>query len=413
MKFDHTKDEIKKTIRSLMIHRLRALLSTLGVLFGVVAVVAMLSIGEGAKQETLEQIEQLGMNNLIIRQNTLTEDQHLQAREKRSKGLTLDDAISLQNNIPLVRFQAPIKVIEASLTSAVKEMAPEILAVTRSYGNIKRFQLSEGRFICDKDNVNKRLICVLGHHVAQGLGKDGHIGKTIRIENNQFEIVGILKSTNWKESKNSLISNRDLNRSIFIPLGSEKSLQSKYNMKSHLLSEIIIQLENSHIHMAAKIAKQILEKLHNGHEDYQIVIPQELLNQAYRTQRTFNLVLGSIAGISLLVGGIGIMNIMLATVSERTREIGIRRAVGANKGHIMKQFLIETLALTLSGAILGVLIGVLVSFSISYFAGWKTIVTFWSLFLSLSMASFVGLVSGMYPAYKAAQMNPITALRHD
>lgn len=407
-------EEVKKSFRSLMIHRLRALLSTLGVLFGVVSVVAMLSIGEGAKQETLEQIEQLGMNNLIIRQNALSEEQHAQAREKKSRGLTLEDVNMLNNGMFDLRYLAPLKVIEASLFGTARELSPEILAVTRSFGEIKDLRLAEGRFIADIDCNSRKLVCVLGYYVAKGLGKDGHIGKTIRIEGSHYQIIGVLKSTHWKESKNSLITTRDLNNSIFIPLGSEKSLPSKGYLKGDMLSEITLQLkDSSQIGSASKLARNILDHMHHGQEDYQIVIPQELLNQAYRTQQTFNLVLGSIAAVSLLVGGIGIMNIMLATVSERTREIGIRRAVGANKKHIMTQFLLETLLLTLGGAILGVIIGVLASLAISYLAGWKTIVTAWSVFISMGMASGVGLFSGLYPAYQAAQMNPITALRHD
>jgi putative ABC transport system permease protein len=180
------------------------------------------------------------------------------------------------------------------------------------------------------------------------------------------------------------------------------------------VSEIILQFDQpEHMDIVSQLVKQLLARLHAGHEDYQIIIPQELFNQAKRTQATFNWVLGSIAAISLLVGGIGIMNIMLATVTEKTREIGIRRAVGANKGHIMTQFLLETLLLTLGGAILGIFIGIGISFLVGYIAEWKTIVTLWSVLLSLLMSSGVGICSGLYPAYKAAAMDPIKALRHD
>lgn len=406
--------QIRKSFRSLMIHRLRTLLSTLGVLFGVVAVVAMLSIGEGAKQETLEQIEQLGVNSIIIRQNLLTEEQHRQAREKKSRGLTLEDVSSLEFGLPLSRLHAPLKVIEASLTGTLKEIAPEILAVTRQYGEVKGLKLAEGRFICHSDVNKKSLVCVLGYEVAKELGRKGHVGHALRIENVQYQIIGVLKSTQWKESKNSALATRNLNKSVLIPLGTETSLPRIFNLKNDTLSEILIQMApHQHMPQTASLVKNILKRSHGGYEDYQIVIPQELLNQAYRTQHTFNLVLGSIAAISLLVGGIGIMNIMLATVSERTREIGIRRAVGANKRHIISQFLLETLLLTLTGAIMGILIGVLFSLGIGYFAGWKTIVTSWSILLSLGMASGVGLFSGLYPAFKAANMNPITALRHE
>jgi putative ABC transport system permease protein len=407
-------EEIKRCLRSLLIHRLRTLLSTLGVLFGVVAVIAMLSIGEGAKQETLEQIEQLGVNSIIIRQSNLSEEQHRQAREKRSQGLTQADANALEKGIPTITILAPLKAIEASLTGTLKEMAPEILGVTRTYGEMKGLKLAEGRFICDTDIKNKQLVCVLGYGVSKGLGKEGHVGHSLRIENVQYQIVGVLKSTHWKESKNNLVTTRNLDKSVFIALGTEKSLPRRLNLKQETLSEIILKMKNhQQAGITAQIIKNILDHHHGGHEDYQIIIPQELLEQAYRTQGTFNLVLGSIAAISLLVGGIGIMNIMLATVSERTREIGIRRAVGANKWHIMTQFLLETLILTLIGAVLGVIIGICCSYLISYVAGWQTIVTPWSIILSLGMSVGVGLCSGLYPAFKAASLNPILALRHE
>lgn len=407
-------DYLRKGFRSLMLHRLRSLLSTLGVLFGVVAVVAMLSIGEGAKQETLEQIEQLGMNNVIIRQTEMSEDQHIKAREKRSYGLTLEDAKTLGQSVKDVDMIAPVKVIEASITGTQNEISPEVLAVTRTYGAMKNLQMAEGRFIADGDVNNRNLVCVLGAEVARALGKYGHVGQTVRLDNLEFRVIGVLNSKTWTSGKNSALTTRNLNKSIFIPLGAESSLPKLITNKNVGLTEIILQIDHrKQVSSALPVVKRILERNHGGIEDYQIIIPQELLHQADRTQQTFNLVLGSIAAISLLVGGIGIMNIMLATVSERTREIGIRRAVGANKMHIVVQFLTETLLLTLSGAILGVIVGVLFSLLISYVAGWNTIVKPWSVILSLTMATGVGLFSGLYPAFKAAAMNPIKALRHD
>lgn len=407
-------EQLKKSVRSLFLHRLRSLLSTLGVLFGVVAVVAMLAIGEGAKQETLEQIEQLGMNNVMIREVDLSEELRSKARENKSRGLTVEDVVALQQGVKAINLAAPIKIIEGKVTGTWNEISPEVIATSRSFGDIKGLKTLEGRFLSDADINNRLLVCVLGYEVAKSLGKYGHIGESIRIENREFLVVGILAPRHWSSGKNTSLTSRNLNQIIFIPIGSEKSLpRNKNPTKQNTLNEIIIQIDQSNqMSRALQGIKRVLEISHHGVEDFQIVIPQELFQQANKTHQTFNLVLGSIAAISLLVGGIGIMNIMLANVSERTREIGIRRAVGANRRHIIMQFLTETLILTLSGAILGIGLGVGVSLLISYLAEWKTIVTAWSILLSLSMATIVGLCSGLYPAFKAASMNPINALRH-
>jgi putative ABC transport system permease protein len=408
-------ENVQQGMRSLALHRLRTLLSTLGILFGVVSVVAMLSIGEGAKQETLSQIEQLGMNTITIRQNEMAEEQLLKAREQRSKGLTESDAIDLRHNVPFVQYQAALKVVETTVNTALASLSPEILAVTETFDEIKGLGIAEGRFLGSLDILQRKQVCVLGCDVSKNLGKYGHVGQAIRIDNVEFQIVGILKNKNWKAGKTTVLTTRNLNKSVFIPLGADMSLPNiKQTAKQGALSEIILQISHSSkMPQATNVIKHIMKMNHGNVDDYQVIIPQELLDQAYRTQYTFNLVLGSIAAISLLVGGIGIMNIMLATVSERTREIGIRRAVGANKFHIVCQFLTEALLLTFIGAILGVVIGLCFSFLISYLAGWTTVVTLWSVLLSLGMAGFVGCCSGLYPAIKAASMNPIKALRHD
>lgn len=409
----HIYRELKKCFRLLLVHRLRSFLSTLGVLFGVVAMITMLSIGEGAKQETLEQIEQLGMNSIIVRQHAMSEEQRAQALEQKSRGLTLQDVDILQRNIPDLLHLVPLKVIEATMTPSSNQFSPEILAVTRAFGETKGLQLSEGRFLCDLDQKEHRLTCVLGYDVAKNLGQEGRVGRAVQLGHLQYEIVGILQSTEWRASKNQTITTRNLNKVIFIPLQSKNQI-NQASLAQDDLSEIVLHVRNAQsMENTVKLTKKILGKLHEGYDNYQIVIPQELLQQAYRTQHTFNLVLGSIAGISLIVGGIGIMNIMLANVSERRREIGIRRAVGASRRHILIQFILETLSLTLIGALLGMILGIGFSIVISYAAGWRTIVTPWSIVLSLTMAIGVGLCSGLYPAYQAAVIDPIKALRHD
>lgn len=408
------KTALQQGWRSILLHRLRTFLSTLGILFGVAAVIAMLAIGEGAKQETLAQIEQLGLRNIIIRQNAMSEEQQNKAIQRGSSLLSTFDAEALESALPMLQNIASFKVVKASLSSTMQELAPEILAVTRGFEAIQGLELAEGRFISSIDTTLRQQVCVLGSEVAKQQGKAGHVNQTIRIGSAQYKVIGILGHKSWKAGKSTVLTSRNLNQTIFIPLGTEAGLSRNEAKRNTTLSEIIVQVARSEqISPAAKLVKHVMDKRHRSVEDYQIIVPQELMEQARRMQYTFNLVLGSVAAISLLVGGIGIMNIMLASVSERIREIGIRRAVGANRWHIARQFLLESLLITLLGALGGVLCGVAFSVLISLFAGWETIVTAWSIGISLGMAVGVGICSGFYPAWKAASLNPISALRHE
>lgn len=406
-------NDITQGVRCLRMHPLRTFLSTLGVLFGVVSVIAMLAIGEGSKQEILHQIEQLGSNNIIIRQSELSEEQHQKATEATSLGLTIEDARNLQINISTIQKNAGLKVVKAAIGGVSYEVSPEILAVTASYGDIKLLELSEGRFLSDFDVAEQNHFCVLGAEIASKLSRWGHVGQTIRIDNLQFQIVGVLDNMRWSGGKTRALSTRNLNNSIFVPLGVEKGFSMHSSPSGNVLTEIVLQFpDRTFLASGSAAIKRMMELLHKGVEDYQIIIPIELLDQATKTQNIFTLVLGGLAAISMLVGGIGIMNIMLATISVRTREVGIRRAVGASQYHIAKQFLTETLILTLVGVLLGVVGGVVLSHLIGLFAGWSVIVTGWSILLAVGMAVFVGIASGLYPAYKAASMDPLTALRH-
>lgn len=401
---------VRQSLKSLMMHRLRALLSTLGVLFGVAAVITMLAVGEGAKQEALEQIATLGTKNLIIRRLEMTDQQTAKARMQNSLALTYEDGEFLRSHLPKVAHMAAANMVKATVQATSEEVSPEILAVTDEFAKIKGLTVFQGRFFSPIDIQQRQQICVLGRSIARALGRLGQLGQTIRIDGMEFTVVGIL---NGQQGSSKHPVAHHIDKSIFIPLGTETIFHGRSGLRKDSVNEIILQFETSDdIMKMALLAKRILSHRHHQVEDFQIIVPYELMNQALKTQYTFNLVLVSIATISLLVGGIGIMNIMLATISERTREIGIRRAVGATERQILSQFLIETSLLSFVGGILGVAIGCIAAIVISQSAGWNTVITLWSAGLALTMALLVGVFAGLYPALKAAKMDPIIALRH-
>ena len=397
--------------RSLALHKLRSLLSILGVIFGVISLVAMLSIGEGGKKEALRQIELLGANNVIIKSVPQTEAQKIKARERLSPGLNFNDRERLKATLPAVIDISALREIQAEIMGGPVEGSYQVVAVTEDYGLVKNLGIHAGRFLCRQDQANRALVCVLGWDVSRELGAAGHPGDYLKIGDSIFVIVGILQERHWTMPKTPVLSSRNYNQCVFIPLSSAPVLVADPDAITPV-DEVSIQFKSPRDIQAGSAAiKNILQRLHYGVEDYQTVIPQELIRKAQQTQRIFNIVLGGIAGISLLVGGIGIMNIMLATVSERTREIGIRRAVGASQKHIVVQFLLEAVILTLTGGIIGSLLGSLVPLILAALVGWEAVVTGWAVVLSLTMALAVGIFFGLYPAYQAARLDPIQALR--
>lgn len=409
---------LRLAFRSLMQHKLRAALSILGVICGVGAVLAMLSISEGAKRESLKQIEQLGTRNVYVKPVSLTAEQAERARTMRSQGLNTADAERIVIGCSVVEAVAYIKGLKASTVVSGSEAIPSVAACSPNYAAVLRLPLDQGRFISGEDVTLKNLVCVLGYDTAKTLGLNGQVGVFLRIEHELFKVIGILGRQDVKAEKSAAIAQRNYNSMIFIPAGTEgvfrqTSLVQKNSLPEEAV-ELVVQMKTSEaVVSSVGVIKRILEVSHSGVEDYQVIAPQELLRQAQRTQRTFNIILGSIAFVSLLVGGIGIMNIMLATVSERTREIGIRRALGATQDDIVVQFLAESVLLTLSGGVIGLFAGLSCVWLINALAGWQTAVTLLSLILSLFMSVLTGVFFGLYPAYSAAKMDPITALRHE
>jgi len=292
------------------------------------------------------------------------------------------------------------------------------MACTSEYAAVHGLQPVLGRFFKPSDVVAGEMVCVIGDSIADRLGVDGDVGGHIQIGGHVFKVIGHLGRVAWNPDKNAVISIKNYNEMVFIPLGLDRLFINEASARSisrlGTLTEMVVAVKGiKHVFDAADIIKRVLELTHNGVNDYQVVIPEELLMEARKTQKTFNMILAAIGSISLLVGGIGIMNIMLATVSERTREIGIRRAVGATKNDIIVQFLAETILLTFSGGIMGVVFGVIVVFFISILASWPIMITTWAVLLPLMLSVMVGIFFGLFPAVKASAMDPITALRYE
>ena len=402
---------VETAARSLFTHKLRTTLSMLGIVFGVMALVSMLAVAEGAKRETLDLIEQLGTDSLILRQPARTEAQIARSREFRSGGLSLEDLERITRGVPGVRNVAPLVEVPALIADLAADTTIEVVATADEYFLAKGLKVAEGRALCDLDATLSNEVCVLGAETARELGRLGRVGATLRIEDRMVQEVGILELRTWRAAQDPAMTARNVNRTLFVPLTMRSALIGVSETKE--LSEISVRMMSSgDLASAAEMLRRSMILWHGGLEDFQLVVPHELLARAYRTQEVFNLMLASIAAISLLVGGIGIMNIMLASVSERTREIGIRRAVGAERIDIVAQFLCEAVVLTFVGGAVGLAAGAACGAAIAEFAGWTTVVTAWGVGLSLSMALAVGVSAGLYPALRASRLDPIVALRH-
>jgi putative ABC transport system permease protein len=413
---------ISLAIRNIWRRRLRSSLTILGIVFGVSSVIAMLAIGEGASYEAQEQIKRLGSRNIIINSVKPPRSESVGSETSRMSeyGLTYDDVRRISEVIPDVEVIVPSRTVRADVTHGIKRIDANAIATLPIFPRISNQRVALGRFFSDLELADHKNVCVLTTELARRLFSFGEpLGKTIKVRDDFFVVIGVLEESGPSASSEG---EELTSLNLYVPITTAKSRfgdiivnrsTGSFNIEKIELHRIIVATKETEAVMGtAEVVRGVLAP-HHKEEDFEIVVPLELLRQAQRTRRIFNVVLGSIAAISLLVGGIGIMNIMLATVTERTREIGIRRALGAKKSDIITQFLIETVLLSGCGGTIGLILGVSLPFIITGFAGMETIIRLWSLVLAFGISILIGLIFGIYPAYRAAAMNPITALRHE
>ena len=395
-------------------HKLRSFLTMLGMIFGVGAVIAMLSIGAGAQEESLRAIANLGIRNIIIQAKEFKNEELRQIRTE-SLGVSMRDVEALMNVLkpkPLITASRVIKTYQ--INSAAARSDSRVLGVSSTYPEIQNLNIRQGSFFSEQEERDNAQVCVLGMASKQKLfGFEEAVGKQIKINDVWMTVVGVLSDAAVEKQEFEGVKVQNPNNDIFIPITT--SLR-KFEVAAveNELNEIVIKIdESANIKEQAATVNNLMSVMHRYVDDYSIVVPEKLLEQNQKTQDIFNIVMGAIAGISLLVGGIGIMNIMLASVLERTSEIGLRRAIGARKVDIRIQFIAEAVAISFAGGLIGIGLGYGISKAVAQFADWNTIVTSSSVILSFGVSSIIGLVFGIYPAVQASNLDPIECLRYE
>jgi putative ABC transport system permease protein len=410
--------ELRLGLENLRAHKLRSLLTMLGMIFGVAAVVAMLSIGAGAQQEVMAFIEQLGVRNLIVEAREAPDNQALQKVRKLSAGLSFQDLRVIESNIENISAASARKRFTPSklMPKPLAGDSPVVYGVSPAYATIGNLAVASGRFFDEAETTSAAPVAVLGEAAAAALfGAEDPIGRYVKVNDQWFRVVGVAGPQLTVQSDVAGIPAQDRNNIIYVPLYSSVfRLEDGQSAQKDEIDGIYLQMkQGSDIPGAAAMIRGILDVAHRGAGDFTIVSPAELLAEQRRTQRIFEMVMVAIASISLLVGGIGIMNIMLASVLERTREIGVRRAIGARQRDVVRQFLIETTIISLTGGVAGIIMGVGLSQLIGVLAGWSTIVTTSSIILAFGVSVAIGIVFGLYPAVRASRLDPVKALHYE
>ena len=409
--------DLRLGLQNLVQHKMRTLLTMLGMIFGVAAVVSMLSVGAGAQQQVMAFIEQLGLRNLIVEaKESLTWDD-LQKVRRLSPGLTFQDHRVIRTSIGGIAESTPRKRFTPNkLIPKPQRDFPTVYGVLSSYQKISGLRIVAGRFFDDPEDAVAAPVCVLGMGAKTNLfGPDDAVGRYLKVNEQWFRVIGLVAPQITLQQEVAGLPASDVNNLIYIPLNASifRLEDSRSEMRDEI-DGIYLQLDTaSDSIQTADVVRGLLNVSHRNAGDFNVIVPAELLAEQQRTQRIFDMVMVAIASISLLVGGIGIMNIMLASILERTREIGVRRAVGARQADIIRQFLIEAILISFVGGVMGIAFGFGISKMIALFAGWSTIVTVASILLAFIVSVSVGLVFGIYPAMKAARLDPVEAIRYE
>jgi len=420
-------------IDGIVANKLRAFLTALGIIFGVAAVVAMLAIGSGAQKAIMEQMKLIGSNSIIIKSTTEEEGEESDDKEEKRKwspGLSIDDIAAINHIVPTIEMSGGEIKSRESLIANGKQSKVTVMGIEPTFFDLNNLRIGEGSNFVKSHLVNGTAVCIIGKNIHSKYFQGEYaIGEKIKVGNNWLTIIGIIEKRIAKRENLEKLGLQDYNSNLYIPIKTSllrfqdrakvesKDIARRSNRFTgahnyHQLDRAVFRIDDeSNLQATAEVIGKILERKHNNIKDYEIEIPELLIQQQQKTQETFNVVLAVIAGISLLVGGIGIMNIMLASVLERIREIGIRMSIGAQKKDIILQFLFEAVFICFLGGLVGVILGIVTAKLIANSADIPTVISWWSIVLSFGVAFLVGLVFGLFPAKRASEYDPIIALR--
>jgi len=445
------KSNFSEALRVILTNKIRTFLTALGIIFGVAAVITMLAIGNGAEKEILSQLELVGVNNIVItpiiddnEDSDTEEDDGANESKRFSKGLDLLDAESIRKNIPTVSKISPEIILETYVTSKGLQSSVKLIGVSPDFFYTSNINIESGKNFSNIQLKNAFPVCIIGKKIEKKLFTgESAIGKKIKVKDVWLQVIGVIEEKLISESAQENLGIRDLNLDVYIPIKTflvrfkdRKIISDKpIDFESggvfimgnnngpkkriprgnyHQIDKLTVQVSSSEkLNSTANLLSRMLKRRHNDVLDFEISIPIQLLKQQQKTKQIFNIVLSIIAGISLLIGGIGIMNIMLASVLERTKEIGIIRAIGATQQDVVLQFLSESVLISIGGGIIGIFLGIISSYIIEIATGIETILSISSITLSFFVATAIGLIFGIAPAKSAANKRPIEAIRYD